>query len=296
MTDTTENGTSWIFTPDLGKELSVDAESDFFNDPMVFKTILENIQDGVSIIDKKLRIKYMNTTMRYIYKDEKNALGKKCYRVYHSRNSPCIDCPTLISMEEKKPSQHILQYDRKGQERNWHQLFTIPVINRKNEVILIVEYIRDITFQSRVIDQLKELKRRFENLEHRNQVLADIMTQQLQYRDEMERRINTNMERFIKPSLEYLKKIADEKNVELISDLIDKIIYPITKKRDSFFMNLSSREMQVANLIKEGKTSKEIAVGLCITQKAVDFHRLNIRKKLKINHGLSLRTFLEIHL
>jgi DNA-binding CsgD family transcriptional regulator len=112
----------------------------------------------------------------------------------------------------------------------------------------------------------------------------------------MEKQINTNMERFIKPSLEYLKRIVDEKDVDLVSGLIDEIIYPITKKRVSSFINLSSREMQVANLIKEGKTSKEIAAGLCITQKAVDFHRLNIRKKLKINHGLSLRTFLETRL
>ncbi|GHU13596.1 hypothetical protein FACS1894161_3720 [Spirochaetia bacterium] len=294
--DITETGLNWLFIPNLSKELSVEDERGFFSSPMVFKAIIENIQDGVSIIDKDLRIKYMNTTMQTMYADEKNALEKKCHKVYHSRDVPCINCPTLNSIETKQPCHQILQYDTKGREKHWHQLFTIPVINRKGAVILVVEYIRDVTFQKKVMDQLTELGRRFEILEHRNQVLADILARQEQNREEMETQINTNMERFIRPSLEHLKKTVDEKDINMVSGLIDEIIYPITKKRDSFFTELSSRELQIAALIKGGKTSKEIADSLFITQKTVDFHRLNIRKKLKLKQKTNLQTFLEIHL
>ncbi|MBF0234617.1 MAG: helix-turn-helix transcriptional regulator, partial [Desulfamplus sp.] len=40
----------------------------------------------------------------------------------------------------------------------------------------------------------------------------------------------------------------------------------------------------VANLIREGKTTKEIAVLLGSTQRAIDFHRQNLRKKLGLNN------------
>ncbi|MCA1785261.1 MAG: helix-turn-helix transcriptional regulator [Desulfobacteraceae bacterium] len=56
---------------------------------------------------------------------------------------------------------------------------------------------------------------------------------------------------------------------------------------------MTPTEVQVADLIKAGKTSKEIAGVLNISARSVNFHRVNIRRKLHI-HGskTNLRTFL----
>ena len=43
---------------------------------------------------------------------------------------------------------------------------------------------------------------------------------------------------------------------------------------------LSCREQEIASLVREGMTTKGIALQLCISMKAIDFHRTNIRKKL----------------
>jgi DNA-binding CsgD family transcriptional regulator len=290
------SGPDWLFTPNLSNELNIEDERSFFENPNSFKFILESIQDGVSIIDAKLTIKYMNNTMRHIYYDKKDALGQKCFKVYHGRTGPCLNCPSLKTIETKIPCLDIMQYEHDKDKRDWHQLFSIPVMNKKNKVILVVEYIRDITFQNNILEKMREMTRRVEDMEHRNQIMADILNQQEQRRDDFEKTVTTNVERFIKPSLEYLKKTVREEDVDLVSGLIDEIIYPIAKKRDSLFSNLTSRELQIAAMIKEGSPSKEIANKLCITQKAVDFHRLNIRKKLKLNHAINLRAFLETHL
>ncbi len=55
---------------------------------------------------------------------------------------------------------------------------------------------------------------------------------------------------------------------------------------------LSARELQVANLVAEGKTTAEIASILYVTPKTVDFHRSNIRKKLHLDNRTSLSDFL----
>jgi DNA-binding CsgD family transcriptional regulator len=47
------------------------------------------------------------------------------------------------------------------------------------------------------------------------------------------------------------------------------------------------REIDVAALVREGKTSKEIADLLNVSVSAVDFHRKKIRKKLGLKNDKS---------
>lgn len=289
-------GPAWLFTPEIAGELTTESEQEFFQNPGLFKAIIESIQDGVSILDADLNIRYMNATMRHIYSDEPDAIGKKCYRVYHSRTVPCEVCPTLESARTGRPQTNTVKYVHKNKEYNWHQLFSIPILNKNGEAVLILEYVRDVTFQNSMVDNLHELAQRFDSLEKKNELLADMLEQRGQDREELEQTIAQNVERYIKPSLNYLKKTVREEDVDLVNGLIDEIVYPLTKKRSSALSGLTSRELQTAALIKEGYTSKEIAQMLCVTQKAVDFHRLNIRKKLKLPRQTNLRTWLEIHL
>ena len=55
---------------------------------------------------------------------------------------------------------------------------------------------------------------------------------------------------------------------------------------------LTEREIQIINLIKEGQSSKEIAVSLNISLKTVEVHRHNILKKLKLKNSASLVNFI----
>jgi DNA-binding NarL/FixJ family response regulator len=49
---------------------------------------------------------------------------------------------------------------------------------------------------------------------------------------------------------------------------------------------LTSREREVVQLLSEGKSSKEVAVSLCISVKTAETHRANIMRKLEI-HSVS---------
>ncbi|RYY53244.1 MAG: response regulator transcription factor [Chitinophagaceae bacterium] len=56
--------------------------------------------------------------------------------------------------------------------------------------------------------------------------------------------------------------------------------------------NLSRRELDIIKLIKEGLSSKEIAVQLDISLKTVEVHRYNILKKLKLKNTAALVNFI----
>jgi len=58
-------------------------------------------------------------------------------------------------------------------------------------------------------------------------------------------------------------------------------------------MRLTPTEIQIANFIKHGASSKDIADSLGLSQRTVDTHRYNIRKKIGIGgKGVNLRTYL----
>src|SRR5882724_8195787 len=58
---------------------------------------------------------------------------------------------------------------------------------------------------------------------------------------------------------------------------------------------LSRREIDVVQLIKEGMSSKEIALRLDISLKTVEVHRYNILKKLSLKNTASLVNFINSH-
>ncbi len=73
----------------------------------------------------------------------------------------------------------------------------------------------------------------------------------------------------------------------MISFLLLQALYHLN------FFALTPSEIQIADLIKQGKTSKEIASILNISPNAVAFHRGNLRKKLGLsNKKVNLRTYL----
>ncbi|MCG2595065.1 response regulator transcription factor [Ramlibacter sp. XY19] len=55
--------------------------------------------------------------------------------------------------------------------------------------------------------------------------------------------------------------------------------------------SLSARELQVLELLRSGKTTKEIADQLQLSSRTVDIHRANMKKKLKLRTGAELIAF-----
>ncbi len=55
--------------------------------------------------------------------------------------------------------------------------------------------------------------------------------------------------------------------------------------------DLSEREFEIFQLIGEGQSSQAIGKALSISPKTVDVHKMNIRKKLHLEEGITLTTY-----
>ena len=132
-----------------------------------------------------------------------------------------------------------------------------------------------------------ELRRQATILDERNTVLRVLLDQREQDRAELEQGIVGNVELLIEPSLDRLGKALAHRperlEVEAIRANLREIVSPFAQRLASQVGSgqpLTSRQTQVANLVRLGKTSAEIAEALHITASAVAYHRANIRRKL----------------
>jgi len=142
-----------------------------------------------------------------------------------------------------------------------------------------------------------ELKVKTRDLEELNLALKVLLKKRDEDKSELEEKIVGNIKELILPYLQKIKGANLEKRaktyLEIVEANLDAIISPFVRYLSSRFIKLTPTEIQVANLIKLGKTSKEIGALNNLSSKTIEFHRDNIRTKLGIkNKKVNLRTHL----
>ena len=146
-------------------------------------------------------------------------------------------------------------------------------------------------------ERTKDLEIKTTRLEEVNAAMKVLLEHSEMYKKELEEKVLSNIKELVDPYLEKLEgsEIGQGQKIYLsiIRSNIDEIISPFTRKLSSKYLNLTPSEIRIANLVKQGKTSKEIAGILNVSGKTVGFHRESIRKKLGLkNQKANLRTHL----
>ena len=136
-----------------------------------------------------------------------------------------------------------------------------------------------------------------EELENTNTALRVLLKQVNENKTEMESKVLDNFTRLVNPYLDLLEenlaKTPQWEYVRVIRENIKKITSSFSLNLSSSYLGLSPREIQVADLVRQGRANKEAARILNISINAVEFHRNNLRKKLGLqNKKINLRTYL----
>lgn len=189
----------------------------------------------------------------------------------------------------------------RGEEGLYLSATASPIYDRDKKLIGAIESIRDITYykrlEQRINEQEKDLVDKNRQLEDINTALKVLLKDRDDERRKFEDDLMSNIRRFILPHIDKIKKgrlDEDQRTyLELIESSLQRIFSPFIANMNSAFNFLTPTEIQVANLIKEGKTGKEIGAILGIAYKTVETHRYNLRMKLGIqNEKVNLRSYL----
>ena len=144
---------------------------------------------------------------------------------------------------------------------------------------------------------LMELEIQAQNLEEINIALRILLQKREEDKTKIEENVLSNIKELVEPYLEKLKKSVLDANqmscVNVLESNLNDIISPFSNRLSYKFLNLSPSEIRIANLVKHGKNTKEIAELMNLSSTTVATHRRNIRKKLGINaKKANLRTHL----
>ena len=105
------------------------------------------------------------------------------------------------------------------------------------------------------------------------------------------------MQDLIQPSIKDPSKSDLNKfqkgNLDALKSILMHIVSPFSNTINAHYQKLTPTEIRVANLINQGRTTKEIALLLNTTERAIKHHRHGIREKLGLtNEKVNLASFL----
>jgi DNA-binding response OmpR family regulator/DNA-binding CsgD family transcriptional regulator len=144
----------------------------------------------------------------------------------------------------------------------------------------------------------EKVSQRTEKLAAANKALKALLDQREIEKESIEQTMVANFKRFVFPYLEELDRLKpgdDAKPyVNIIRTNVEKLISPISSRLSGVYQDFTPAEMKVADLIRQGKSTKSIAKQLNTSPRTVEKHRNNIRKKLGIlNKKVNLSTYLK---
>lgn len=207
---------------------------------------------------------------------------------------------SLLSHEKSRIESEEHFTDANG-NAHWVLSIRIPLKNEEGDIVQLIGVSTDITQRKQAEDDLKaregELQMKSKNLEEVNTALKVLLKQREADKKEAEEMFLTNVKDQVIPYVEKLKKSQPNPEqkacIETLEAHMNDIISPFLTSISSRYIDLTPKEIQVASLIKDGKTTKEIALLLNISPGSVDLHRYHIRKKLGINkQDTNLRSYL----
>jgi PAS domain S-box-containing protein len=142
-----------------------------------------------------------------------------------------------------------------------------------------------------LLETRKEAEEKAKTLQEMNTALNVLFKHQEAYREDLASNVQTSVKQLITPYVEELKtgslSARNKMLVEMVEAGLMNITSPFTGKLSMAHIGLTPREIQVANLLKQGKKTKEIADFIGISSAAVNLHRNHLREKFGLKNKKS---------
>ncbi len=134
-------------------------------------------------------------------------------------------------------------------------------------------------------------------LDEANTALRFLLQQTNEAKTDIEKNITANIKGLILPHLIDLDNLVsgkrEKEHIAAIKENLNRVTAPFSRHLTKEAASLTPREMQVADMVRLGKTNKEIAELLGISSRTVESYRDALRRKLNLkNKKVNLRSYL----
>ena len=279
------------------------------NDPFA-KTLFDSLSANIAILDHKGVILATNRAWKLFagnnnMEKDLDSVGYNYLEICDTSTGEDAD----ISRKAAEGIRRVINGDEKEflldypchspTQKHWFYMRVIRLAD-PNAVKVIVSH-EEITALKLAEESLRQntelLVRQKKDLEETNIALKVLLKQRELDRVDLEQKVLANIKELIFPYMEKLKNSQLNKNQKAILDIIENhlndIVSPFLKRLSVLSNILTPQELQIATLIKDGKSSKEIASMLNISLSTINFHRKNLRIKFGLsNKRANLQSYL----
>jgi PAS domain S-box-containing protein len=265
-----------------------------------YRQLVENINEVIYSVDKAGTVTYVSSAIKPLAGYAPSEIvGLHFSSFIHKDDFESIvgRYGEALSGQQRPSEYRVLT--KSGQAR-WVRTFSRPV-SQENEVVGIQGVLSDITAykeaQAQLREREKELTIKTKDLEEINTALRVLLKRREKDKEELEEKILLNLRELVNPYLDKLKKSIDNKKEKVYLDILEANLRTLTSSfsRDLHFkyLNLTPTELHIAGLVREGKTSKDIAEFMNLSSRTIESHRKNIRRKMGLTaKKRNLRTLL----
>jgi len=259
-------------------------------------------------------IEYVNPAIKKVFGySSRECIGKPTEIIYQSRQD-FLNFGKLVTKAIQR-NKRILNMEFELKRKNGEVFpaeITTSFIKNNNKILSAVSIVKDITqrkqaeerlnkyhnhLEELVVSRTSELKQKTVNLEETNIALKVLLEQRKADKKEIEKNMLNKIEKLVFPYLDKLKEKKRDHEEYVYITIIESNLKETTShiSPDLFgqFSKLTKTEIQIADMIRMGKATKEIAELLKLSPTTIATHRQNIRKKLALtNKKMNLRTAL----
>jgi DNA-binding CsgD family transcriptional regulator len=214
--------------------------------------------------------------------------------VTNAREEPICMMATFMDITDRKKAEKALEKANEALETK--------VAERTRELVMANQRLMAEIEERKLVEaslRLKEEQLRMQslNLQETNTALKILLKQREQDKNDLEEKVLSNVKELVFPYIEKLNNsrldAKQQTYLDILNANIQDIVSPYLKKLSAQYRNFTPMQIQIADLVKAGKSTKEISELLNISDRAIEFHRNNIRNKLGLkNKKINLRTYL----
>jgi PAS domain S-box-containing protein len=122
----------------------VEAEKALEAERLRLEHVVRSLGAGLSLIDRDMRIVWVNEHLNHWFGPNEKLLGQPCYKAYQGRDCPCEGCPAIRTMATGEQCTHDVVTPASLGGRTY-RLTTTPVCDEKGAIVQVLELVQDVT-------------------------------------------------------------------------------------------------------------------------------------------------------
>jgi PAS domain S-box-containing protein len=253
-----------------------------------YRELLATMNEGFRMVDENGIVTYVNEKLC-------SMLGYEAHEIIGRHVVDFLnegDGSLWEQQFEKRKKADSTSYEIRHRTKTGNEVKTLvspkPVFDDGGRFKGSFSVITDITALKKVEEELKQREKELNiktlHLEEMNAALRVLLEKREMDKRELEEKVLLNIEELVKPYIDKLRRVVESTEQKMYLDIIDTNLEDVTSSFSHFlhfhYKTLTPTEVQIARLIRDGTSTKEIANLMNLSDRTIESHRKNLRRKL----------------